>query len=101
MVRVPKQGTETGKVQDNEDKNEDHEYVVVEWIARGSGYFSQTFELLENYPRYTQLLKIVISSLDQGLSSTMITATRYGVLFVRTIFSTKISPWRITKKSYP
>ena len=96
---VPKQGPETGKVQDDEDENED-EYVVVEWIARGSGYFSQTFEL-ENYPRNTQLLKIVISSLDQGSSSTTITATRYRVLFVRTIFSIKISPWRITKKSYP
>ena len=51
---VPKQGPGTGKVQDNEDKNED-EYVVVEWKARGSGYFSQTFHL-ENYPRDTQLL---------------------------------------------
>ena len=51
---VPKQGPGTGKVQDNEDKNED-EYVVVEWKARGSGYFLQTFEL-ENYARDTQLL---------------------------------------------
>jgi len=35
---VPKQGPETGKVQDDEDENED-EYVVVEWIARGSASF--------------------------------------------------------------
>lgn len=61
----PGTGTGTGKVQDDEDDNED-EYVVVEWKARGSGLFSQTFEL-ENYPRDTQLLKIVISSLDQGI----------------------------------
>ena len=51
---VPTQGPETRKVQDDEDENKD-EYVVVEWKARGSGYFLQTFEL-GNYACDTQLL---------------------------------------------
>jgi len=42
-------------------------FAVMEWKARGSGVFFQKFEL-RNYPCDTQLLKIVISSLDQRVN---------------------------------
>ena len=43
------------------------EFVVMEWKARGFGKFTNRFDLT-NYPCDTQLLKLTISSLDQGIN---------------------------------
>ena len=42
------------------------EFVVMEWKARGFGKFTNRFDLT-HYPCDTQLLKLTISSLDQGI----------------------------------